>query len=212
MLPMRLRRKIPAFVFGVSIGIIIGGAFFVFNINEMFRKVTDNARSQITVIQQPVEKEAKPAEKPQERERFRINLGKSKQVNYREADSLINAEKEINIATEELLSVKTVKVIRIGDNVADHDTLGTKMAGRDVPEENTYYIEFWKTPLNSKGYRFSRNKIMLYGFQDFSNVILYELDDAFYIRSGEAVYRIFVTSEFRPLERVVDNDLLTRLS
>jgi hypothetical protein len=212
MLRMRLRRKIPAFIFGVSIGIIIGGAFFVFNINEMFRKVTDNARSQITVIQQPVEKDAKPVKKPQPHEPFKINLSKSKPVNYREADSLIKSDSDINIATEELQSVKSVKVIHIGDNIAANDTLAPKMTVRPSDGESLYFIEFWKTPLNSRGYRFTKNKIMLYGFQDYSNVLLYELDAAFYIKSGDLVYRLFYSSDFRPLERVFDTDLLAKIN
>ncbi len=82
-------------------------------------------------------------------------------------------------------------------------------------EENTndlYFIEFWKTPLNAKGYRFTKNKILLYGFMDYANVLLYELDNSFYIKSADQVYRIFYDADFKPLERVLDSDLLAKIN
>ena len=51
---MRLKRKIPTFVFGVSIGLIIGVAFFVFKINDLFDRIKTSASEKITVIEQPV--------------------------------------------------------------------------------------------------------------------------------------------------------------
>ena len=80
---MRLKRKIPTFVFGVSVGLIVGIGFFVFKINDLFIKLKESAKEQITVIQQPVKNvpvEVDNATK--NRERFKIDFGKSKRVNY----------------------------------------------------------------------------------------------------------------------------------
>ena len=208
---MQLKRKIAPFVFGVSIGLIAGVGFFVFKLNDWFNTLKASRTEQVTVIQQPVkEKPAKSKKKNESPERFKINLGKTK-VNYKEVDSLIKSDEDINIATEELLSVKNVKVIRLGDNVSDSDTLAAKLAKVKENSQDLYFIEFWKTPLNAKGYRFSKNKIMLYGFMDV-NVLLYELDNAYYIKSSDQVYRIFYGADFRKLERVMDSELLARIN
>lgn len=209
---MRIKRKIPAFIFGVTIGLLIGAGFFVFKLSDVFNRLKESAREQITVIEQPVKNVPEPSESHGNRERFKIDLGKSKNVNYKEVDSLIKKDSEINIATEELLSVKNVKLIHIGANSARQDSAAAKIAGVEENESDLYFIEFWKTPLNSKGYRFSKNKVLLYGFIDFNNVVLYELDDSYYIKCSDQVYKLFYGSDFKPLERVLDSDLLARIN
>src|ERR1700733_14078574 len=111
---MRLRRKIPTFIFGVSIGLAIGSAFFIFKVTDIFNRLKDSAKEQITVIEQPVKNiELKDEEKQKDKDRFKINLGKNAKVNYHEVDSLIKQDSEFNIATDELLSVKNIKVIKL---------------------------------------------------------------------------------------------------
>ncbi len=210
---MRFTRKIPTFVFGLSIGLIVGVGFFVFKINDIFNNMKDAAKSQITVVEQPVKNADKESEeKRKDKERFKINLRKTAKVNYSEVDSLIRESSEINIATDELLSVKNVKIIRISPNFSSGDSLAAAVAGVKENSSDLYFIEFWKTPLNSKGYRFSKNKILLYGFMDYNNVSLYELDNSYYIKSSDQVYKLFYGADFRSLERVVDTGLLAKIN
>jgi hypothetical protein len=211
---MRLKRKIPTFIFGVTVGLVIGVAFFVFKINDLFDKLKASAKEEITVIQQPVKNVPEQTEeKKKKRGKFKIDLGKTAKVNYHEVDSLIREDSNINIATDELMSVKNVKVIRIGDNVAGGDSLAGKLANvTDVQPADLYFIEFWKTPLNSKGYRFTRNKIMLYGFVDFNDVLVYALENNFYLKCSGQVYKISYTSDFKKMERVLDSDLLAKIN
>lgn len=208
---MNLKRKIPTFVFGVSIGLVIGIAFFLFKINEIFKDLKDAAKEQITVIQQPVEVSKEEEEKKKNKERFKIHLKKTGSVNYKEVDSLIKSDQELNVATDELLSVKSVKVIYLSEGHS-RDTSAARLAGVENKNTNVYFIEFWKTPLNSKGYRFTRNKIMLYGFVDFSNFLLYDLDGEHYLKSSDQVYKLSYGSDFKPLERVEDAELLAKIN
>lgn len=207
---MRLKRKIPTFIFGVSIGLLIGVGIFIFKITDIFNNLKDAAQEQITVIEQPVKNVKEDEEKKKDKERFKINLGKSTKINYAEVDSLIKQDSELNVATEELLSVKNVKVIRIVGS--SQDSLAAKTAGVENSNSNLYFIEFWKTPLNSKGYRFSKNKVMLYGFVDYTNVSLYQLDNEFYIKCTDQVYKLAFGSDFKQLDRVVDSDLLAKIN
>jgi hypothetical protein len=208
---MRLKHKIPTFIFGVSIGLIVGVGIFIFKITDIFNNLKNATKEQVTVIQQPVKnvKEEDEAKK-KNKERFKINLGNSPKINYKEVDSLIKADSELTVAKEELLTVKNVKVIRINDTPAD--TSAAKAAGLETNTSNIYFVEFWKTPLNSKGYRFTKNKIMLYGFMDYTNVSLYQLDNEFYIKCTDQVYKLEFGSDFKQLERVVDTDLLAKIN
>jgi hypothetical protein len=210
---MRFTRKIPTFVFGLSIGLIVGVGFFVFKINDIFNKMKDAAKSQITVVEQPIKNADKESEeKRKDKERFKIDLGKTSKVNYSEVDSLIRESSQINIATDELLSVKNVKIIKISPSGSTGDSLAADVAGVKENTSDLYFIEFWKTPLNSKGYRFSKNKILLYGFIDYNNVSLYELDNSYYIKSSDQVYKLFYGADFKSLERVVDTGLLAKIN
>ena len=211
---MRLKRKIPTFIFGVSIGLVIGAAFFFFKLNEVFNRLKSAGSEHITVIEQSVksENEKEEHEKKKNKDRFKIDVSKTPKIDYEEVDSLIDEDANINIATDELLSVKNVKVILIGDNSAGKDSLAARLANVSEANSDLYFIEFWKTPLNSKGYRFSKNKIMLYGFMDYNNVLLYELDNSFYIKCADQVYKLFYGGDFKQLERVVDIDLLAKIS
>lgn len=209
---MRLRRKIPTFIFGVSIGLVIGVAFFIFKITDIFNNLKDAAKEQITVIQQPVKNvKDEDEEKKKNKERFKINLGNTTRVNYHEVDSLIKEGSELNVATDELLAVKNVKLINIG-NATPQDTLAEKTAGVENNYSDLFFIEFWRTPLNSKGYRFTKNKIMLYGFLDYTNISLYELDNEYYIKCTDQVYKLQFGGDFKQLERVVDSALLAKIN
>lgn len=210
---MRLKRKIPTFVFGLSIGLIIGLGFFVFKINDVFNKLKNSNNGPITIIQQPVKNvKVDDGKNGSNKDRFKINLKKGSKVNYKEVDSLITQESEFNIAKDELLSVKNVKVIHVGEGKSSEDSIVSKLAKVEENETELYFVEFWRTPLNSKGYRFTKNKIMLYGFVDSNNLLLYQLDNSYYIKSSDQVYRIFYGGDFKPLERVLDSELLAKIN
>lgn len=206
---MQFKRKIPSFVFGLSIGLIIGIGFFIFKIDDYFHKLKSAASENVKVIEQPVKQEEKKQETGNEN-RFKISTRNSPYTNYKEVDSLIKEDKEITVATEELIIVKNIKLINLDG--APKDSLAGKLA--DVNEDNTslYFVEFWKTPLNSKGYRMTRNRIILYGFSDFSSINLYKVDDAFYLKNSEQVYKLTTGADFMPMERVNDSDLLAKIN
>lgn len=211
-----IKRKIPSFVFGVSIGLIVGVAFFLFKLDDYFTKMKNSTLNTIKVIEQPVSNEKKESDSYTSKEKFKINTSKSSKINYTEIDSLIKQEEsstddELNVATDELLTVKNVKLINL-DNESPADTTAAALAGVNPQKfADLYFIEFWKTPLNSKGYRMTKNKVMLYGFNDYSNLSIFKVDGGYYIKNSEQVYKVVPGSDFKPLERVLDNDLLARL-
>ncbi len=206
-----MKRKIPTFVFGLSIGLLVGIGFFVLKINDLFNKLKESASGKITVIEKTVNTTDED-EKTKNNNRFKINFKKSTKINYSEVDSLIKEDSGINIASDELLTVKNIKIIQIGEFIPSKDSSDIQKTRLDDTSSDLYFVEFWKTPLNSKGYRFTKNKIMLYGFDDFSNLTLYEIDHSFYIKSSDQVYKLLYSSEFKQLDRVLDSELLAKIN
>lgn len=209
---MRFKYKIPPFVFGVSIGLLAGIAFFIFKIDDYLKKFNKPDIGNIKIVEQSVSssssenKDATKAEK-----KSKISTKNSPNINYSEVDALLK-EDDIKVAQEELLSVKNIKVIDL-DETTKRDTLTGQLAGvtsSDYP--NLFFVEFWKTPLNSKGYRMTRNRVILYGLSDFSSITIYKVDDNYYLKNDDVVYKISSGTEFKPMELVQDSNLLARIN
>ena len=209
---MRFKYKIPPFVFGVSIGLLVGVAFFIFKIDDYLKKFNKPNIDNIKIVEQSISNTSSEKKKEDKSDKkVSINTKNSPNINYNESDNLLK-EDDINVAQEELLSVKNIKVIDLDVN-AKRDTLTGQLAGvtsSDYP--NLFFVEFWKTPLNSKGYRMTRNRVILYGLSDFSSITIYKVDDNFYLKNDDVVYKISSGTEFKPMELVQDSNLLARIN
>ena len=208
---MRFKYKIPPFVFGVSIGLLVGVAFFIFKIDGYLKKFNKPNIDNIKIVEQSVSNTSIDKEKTKTDKKTKINTKNSPSINYSEVDALLK-EDEFKVAQEELLSVKNIKVIDL-DGLQKRDTLTGQLAGvtnKDYP--NLFFVEFWKTPLNSKGYRMTRNRVILYGLSDFSSITIYKVDDNFYLKNDDLVYKISSGTEFKPMEQVHDSDLLAKIN
>lgn len=210
---MRIKRKIPSFVFGVSIGLLVGIAFFMFKIDDYLKKLNKPKIENIKVVEQTVQvKKDKKENESQKNTKPDIKIKNSPSINYSEVDALISEGENITIAKEELLSVKNIKVIDL-DEPGKKDTLTGQLAGVASSDfANVFFVEFWKTPLNSKGYRMTRNRVILYGLSDFSSITIYKVDDNYYLKNDDIVYKISVGTEFKPMEPVNDAQLLARIN
>lgn len=215
---MKFKYKIPPFVFGVSVGLLAGVAFFMFKIDDYIKKINKPSIDNIKIVEQTVKEDSgknttsqKESNDEKERHKPTINTKNSPNINYSEVDALLK-EEAIKVAQEELLSVKNIKVINL-DVRTKKDTLTGQLAGvtsSDYP--NMFFVEFWKTPLNSKGYRMTRNRVILYGLSDFSSITIYKADDNYYLKNDDLVYKISAGTEFKPMEPVNDSELLARIN
>ncbi len=212
---MKFKYKIPPFIFGVSIGLLLGVAFFMFKIDDYIKKINRSDTDNIKIVEQSVnntnvvdKKDATSANK-----KNTINTTRSPTINYSEVDKLLQTDEEtVNVAQEELLSVKNIKVIDL-DVSARKDTLTGQLAGVSSSEyPNIFFVEFWKTPLNSKGYRMTRNRVILYGLSDFRGVTIYKVDDTYYLKNDDIVYKISSGTEFKQMELVNDSELLAKIN
>lgn len=209
---MRFKYKIPPFVFGVSIGLLAGIAFFIFKIDDYLKKFNKPDIGNIKIVEQSVSNSSSEnKDDTRSEKKSRISTKNSPNINYSEVDALLK-EDDIKVAQEELLSVKNIKVIDL-DETTKRDTLTGQLAGvtsSDYP--NLFFVEFWKTPLNSKGYRMTRNRVILYGLSDFSSITIYKVDDNYYLKNDDVVYKISSGTEFKPMELVQDSNLLARIN
>jgi len=209
---LKLKYKIPPFVFGVTIGLLVGIVFFIFKIDDYIKKISKPSIESIKVTEQSMDGLLDQNEDTISNKKLRLSAKKSPTINYSEVDQLLNDDEDFNIAKEELLSVKNIKVIDL-DASKKQDTLVGQLAGViNTSFPNLFFVEFWKTPLNSKGYRMTRNRVILYGLSDFSSITIYKVDDYFYLKNDEFVYKISAGTEFKSLEIVSDSELLAKIN
>lgn len=209
---LKLKYKIPPFVFGVTIGLLVGIVFFIFKIDDYIKKISKPSIESIKVTEQSIDGLLDQNEDTISNKKLRLSAKKSPTINYSEVDQLLNDDEDFNIAKEELLSVKNIKVIDL-DASKKQDTLVGQLAGViNTSFPNLFFVEFWKTPLNSKGYRMTRNRVILYGLSDFSSITIYKVDDNFYLKNDEFVYKISAGTEFKSLEIVSDSELLAKIN
>jgi hypothetical protein len=209
---LKFKYKIPPFVFGVTIGLLIGIVFFIFKIDDYIKKISKPSIESIKVTEQSVSNSFEKKDDKTSEKKSKINTKQSPNINYSEVDALLSDESDITVAKEELLSVKNIKVIDLDAN-KKQDTLIGQLAGVSSSEyPNLFFVEFWKTPLNSKGYRMTRNRVILYGLSDFSNITIYKVEDNFYLKNDEFVYKISAGTEFKSLELVSDAELLAKIN
>lgn len=228
--------KIQVFFFGLMLGLLIGVCFFVFKLDGYFRELSFYKSNEKNTSQKEIVAEVAGDKTKVKKSNYAIS---SKQIkpnaevvlaqdssllaenpimdsdtNSTISDSLQNdSSEEIIIKKDEMVSFKAVE-LQLVENGKETtgDSLANKLSG--VKKENTplfFKVEYWMSPLNYKGYKMLKNKIILYGINSAESVKLYKLDGVIYFKSSASLYKMDYTAEFRPLELITDESLLAKI-
>jgi hypothetical protein len=231
----RFKEKSQGFIIGVMVGLIVAGGFFILKLDDYFKelnfyktlagtfssesKETPHPASVPETTSTSKPKKEKVKSKPVQEETMeeeKIIVPDTMKATH---DSLIlqNPEMEdgVVIRKDELLSTKTLEVVNL-DPVAkmtQKDSLLQKVSGiKDDRNSRQYFnLEFWSSPLNYKGYRMSKYKLIVYGIASADGLKLFKLDDVIYMKSAGMVYRLDPTGDFKPYERITDETIISRL-
>jgi hypothetical protein len=140
--------------------------------------------------------------------------------NYSAKDSLaannLNTD-DVIVRKDELLSTKTVEVINLNPMASRanaKDSLLQKVSGIRDDRNNTkqyFNIEFWQSPLNYKGYKMSKYKIVLYGIALSDGMKVFKLDDVIYLKNLTNVFKLDYASDFTFYERITDEAIISKL-
>lgn len=230
------KEKSQGFIIGIMVGLIVAGGFFILKLDDYFKEL--NFYKSVSNTFSINNKEAEPIEVDSTKTVAAVKKGKTKQLQTDEntiseenrtvslsdsssvsKDSLIlenpNSENLI-VRKDELLSTKTVDVINLNPvtKLTAKDSLLQKVSG--IKEDKSYYkqflnIEFWSSPLNYKGYKMSKYKLVVYGIASAEGIKLYNLDEVIYLKSASFVYRLDSSGDFKPYERITDEAVINKL-
>lgn len=141
-------------------------------------------------------------------------------------DSLSQASEEdkgIVIKKDKLLISATLQInersfpdIKSTDTRNDNAPLTQEAAQKlnpeaGIPDEekitSDVVVEFWVSPINYKGYKMSRNKLILFGIEEPDAVKLFRLNDFLYMKYGNEFYRLLNSYDFLAFQRLKEADV-----
>jgi len=216
------KEKLQIFIFGLSVGLLAGCLFFIFRLDSYVRKFDMSLLTQKQNVSEQLVNPTKTEDaiKMQKEKSGDKTNSKKEDVSNTKNQSLIsfndiNDSSYINsnnyqVLKEELISVKNiyVKTITPVEKTSTTDSLAASLAGVNTPSaEEFFMIEFWKTPLNSKGYKMTRSRLLIYGFPEKTDLALIKKNDYYYLRNNNLVYKLNYSSEFKPMERSSNSDV-----
>ena len=207
-------------MFGLTVGLLAGCLFFIFKLDSYVRNFNLSLLSQKQNISEqivPQKKESNTEEKnntknkTEAKKEAAVPVKKESIISMNDInDSAYISSENYQVLKEELITVKNiyVKTITPIEKTSIADSLAASLAGVTSPApEEFFMIEFWKTPLNSKGYKMTRNRLLIYGYPEKSDLALIKRNDNYYLRNNKMVYRLTYSSEFKPMERNNENDV-----
>lgn len=129
-------------------------------------------------------------------------------VNYSEE----GGTETIVVRKEEFIGGQRLPILNFGPShqSSAKDSLITKVSGvveNSVNDSMT--VEFWRSPINFKGYKMANNKLVIYGLpSQFQSLKLYRLERKIYLRHRGVVYGVDHTFAYKALNPVTDPDLI----
>ena len=81
----------------------------------------------------------------------------------------------------------------------------------DLPEEekhaSSFQVEFWVSPINYRGYKMSKNKIILFGIEEPDAVKLYRTNDGIYMTYLKEFYHLYESLEFVSYQKLKESEI-----
>ena len=232
----QFRDKLQVFFMGLMLGLLVGVGFFLLKLDDYFKEL--NFYKHISLSQDATTKESDDSKSsqpnkngssnatykaplkmispyPDSTDRSEQNVS---QANQSSTDTAQN-HADIVVMKDELIGVKQLDVINntltaSGNGVTNKDSLLQKYSDirddRNNPKQQ-YAIEYWHSPINYKGYKLSKNKVILFGITMQDEIALVKLDDGLFLKIQQVPYKLELNDDFRQFEKVSDESLLARL-
>jgi hypothetical protein len=116
-----------------------------------------------------------------------------------------SGDDDIVIAKDELLFTRMLKIEGMSAAGDKREAALDSILINDKtkkPASNIIKVEFWRSPINYKGYKFNGNKLVLFGIYIYENASLEFRNGKLYLNYANIFYLIENTDDFEPLMAV----------
>jgi hypothetical protein len=121
----------------------------------------------------------------------------------------------IVISKDELLFTRLVKIVGQYQNGTDSyelDSVLTDQRNSHKKDQSTIKVEFWRSPINYKGYKFDDVKLVVFGLLEFNNLSLIGQNNNLFIRYNKEYYQVEPTDDFKSFIPVKNSGLIKELN
>lgn len=137
-----------------------------------------------------------------------VQAGLVKDVNANEPAPINRFGKDDVLKADRMLAKQNVKII--GGKGTTSDSLASSLADVKVSSKQQMTIEFWESPVNYKGYRLGKDKMIVFGVIP-SDVKLVMHEGEMYLITINNIYQVKPCSDFCKLQPIKDQRLLTSI-
>ncbi|MFA4853177.1 MAG: hypothetical protein WC599_11715, partial [Bacteroidales bacterium] len=128
-----------------------------------------------------------------------------------------SASNNIPIKKDQLIYAKSFTIPGIdqfnNDDPDKIDSLLTDNKANTLNKfKNMFSVEFWKSPINYKGYKTGKNKLVLFGIDQFNMISFKMLNKTLYMKYISDYYQVDKTSEFKSLVSVNNQNIINQLN
>ena len=211
-------RSSGSFISGILIGVLAAfGIFFLWQLGYArlpFGDSNDSNQDADTVldltIKRIIPRSANSTKRNSKTTEWDTNLAEVLDTSSLVADSNAVSDGEgaetIVVRRDELLSATAVQLIQLSTS-SRTDSLLTIFQGGNPSASPQIRIEFWKSPVNFRGYKFIRNTLVTFGLDPQEQVKVYFDSGLFYLQSGSATFRLNQTDRFLPFSIAAEESL-----
>lgn len=208
----KLGQRLQTFIFGLSIGLIVGCLFFIFKLDDFFNRLSLFEKKNQSTIE--TKQDNQPNYDSLSNPNSENQLNTKKKQKSGSTYFYTSSDEEINVLKEEVLSVKNISLVTLSPEInSSNDSIIRTLSEVDKSKStDLYLVEFRKTPLNSKGYMMTRNRVILYGIVEQKDLSIFKVNDSYFLKNNEIVYRLDHTLEFQPLEITEQSEVLQKIN
>ena len=120
--------------------------------------------------------------------------------------TLMSNTEEIVVRRDELVSVINVSLVQLTPT-SKTDSLLTLFQGENPSSNPQIRVEFWRSPVNFRGYKFIRNTLVTFGLDAQEQVKIYLDGGFFYLQSAGVTYRLSQTDRFMPFSLIAEESI-----
>lgn len=111
------------------------------------------------------------------------------------------------VIADKLIAASRIQVVEVIAENAKKDTIRNAKKNLSV-----YAIEYWQSPLNYRGYKTQKNKIILYGLNKDESLKLLRVKDRLYLKFQNQYSAIDNYTDYHSFEKVFDQQTLSLLN
>ena len=118
-------------------------------------------------------------------------------------------DEDIIVRRDELLESRSLELIVLDGKAKSNksDSL-LKLIDNNGNEKTQFKIEFWKSPINYRGFKMIRNNIIAFGLETSENCKLFSYEQQYYLKHGSSIYKVYLTSDFQSFTKINDESII----